>query len=65
MGDRHFRVHKEVENDRTLTRVSPIEGDERLEAIAALISGEHRSASSLSLAAELVEAAETIKPSSV
>ncbi len=65
MGDSHLRVHKEVENSRTLTKVSRIEGTERLEAIAALISGEHRSASSLSLAGELVEAAATIKPPSV
>jgi len=65
MGDSHLRVHKEVENSRTLTKVSRIEGTERLEAIAALTSGEHRSASSLSLAGELVEAAATIKPPSV
>jgi len=65
MGNSHLCVHKVVENSRTLTRVSEIEGTERLEAIAALISGEHRSASSLSLAGELVEAAATIKPPSV
>lgn len=57
MGSTHLEVHKAVENGRTATRVRPLEADGRREAIAALISGEELSESSLALAGELLEAA--------
>ena len=57
MGDLHLSVKKSVQQERTVTEVTPLDDKSRLQAIASLISGEQISASSLTLAAELVEAA--------
>ena len=57
MGDLHLSVKKSVQQERTVTEVTPLDSESRLQAIASLISGEQISASSLTLAAELVEAA--------
>ena len=57
MADLHLSVKKSLQNDRTVTEVTPLDHESRLHAIASLISGEQMSASSLTLAAELVEAA--------
>ncbi|MEI7934438.1 MAG: DNA repair protein RecN [Chlorobiaceae bacterium] len=57
MGDLHLSVKKSVQQERTVTEVTPLDHESRLQAIASLISGEQISASSLTLAAELVEAA--------
>ena len=57
MGDLHLSVKKSVQQERTVTEVTPLDDENRLQAIASLISGEQISASSLTLAAELVEAA--------
>jgi len=57
MADLHLSVKKSVQNDRTVTEVTALDQNSRLHAIASLISGEQMSASSLTLAAELVEAA--------
>jgi len=57
MGDLHLSVKKSVQQERTVTEVTPLDDESRLQAIASLISGEQISASSLTLAAELVEAA--------
>lgn len=57
MADLHLSVKKSVQNDRTVTEVTPLDQNSRLHAIASLISGEQMSASSLTLAAELVNAA--------
>ncbi len=57
MGDLHLSVKKSVQQERTVTEVTPLNNESRLQAIASLISGEQISASSLTLAAELVEAA--------
>ncbi len=60
MGDLHLQVQKFVQNDRTLTQVTPLDHQSRLQAIAQLISGEKISAASLSLAAELVGGAASL-----
>ncbi len=57
MGDLHLNVKKSVQQERTVTEVTPLDHENRLQAIASLISGQQISASSLTLAAELVEAA--------
>ncbi len=60
MADLHLQVQKSIQLDRTVTEVTPLDHDSRLEAIAGLISGKDISPASLSLAAELVAAAESV-----
>jgi len=55
MADLHLGVKKSVQQERTVTEVTPLDHDNRLQAIASLISGQQISASSLTLAAELIE----------
>lgn len=59
MADSHLSVEKTVENERTLTKVRPLDGAEHIEAVANLISGKQRSESSLRAAEELIEHAKT------
>jgi len=54
MADLHLGVKKSLQLDRTVTEVTPLDQESRLQAIASLISGEQISVSSLTLAAELV-----------
>ncbi len=61
MGDLHLCVKKSVKLDRTVTEVAPLDDESRLHAIASLISGQQISASSLTLAGELVKAAKSIE----
>lgn len=57
MADLHLCVQKSVQQERTVTEVTVLDHESRLQAIAALISGKNISPSSLTLAAELVERA--------
>lgn len=57
MADLHLSVQKSVQQERTVTEVTVLDHESRLQAIAALISGKNISPSSLTLAAELVERA--------
>jgi DNA repair protein RecN (Recombination protein N) len=57
MADLHLSVEKSVHDERTVTEVTVLDHESRLQAIAQLISGKNISPSSLSLAAELVERA--------
>ncbi|WP_076791756.1 DNA repair protein RecN [Chlorobium sp. KB01] len=59
MADLHLSVEKSVLGERTVTEVTVLDRESRLQAIAALISGNRISASSLTLAAELVAGAES------
>jgi len=54
MGDVHFRVIKEVRENRTYTSIQPVEGEERVMEIAKLIGGEHMTESTLTSAKELL-----------
>lgn len=56
MGDVHFRVSKEVKENRTYTSICSIEGDERVIEIAKLIGGERITESTLNSAKELLMA---------
>ncbi len=57
MADLHLGVKKSLQQERTVTEVTPLDHESRLQAIASLISGHKISASSLTLAAELIEGA--------
>ncbi len=57
MADLHLGVKKTVQQERTVTEVTPLDHESRLQAIASLISGQQISASSLTLAAELIQGA--------
>ncbi len=60
MADLHLQVQKSVQEERTVTEVTPLDHESRLQAIASLISGHQISASSLTLASELVEGARSV-----
>ncbi|MEI8185681.1 MAG: DNA repair protein RecN [Chlorobiaceae bacterium] len=60
MADLHLQVQKSMHHDRTITEVTTLDHESRLQAIAGLISGQQISASSLNLAAELVAAAASV-----
>ncbi len=58
-GHAHFRVRKELEDDRTRVGVEALEDEERRREIARMLSGDEITATSLSNAQELLEAAGT------
>ena len=60
MAELHLQVQKSLQNDRTVTEVSALDHESRLQAIAGLISGKEISSSSLNHAAELVAAAQSV-----
>ncbi|NTV01722.1 MAG: DNA repair protein RecN [Chlorobiaceae bacterium] len=60
MADLHLSVSKRVEGERTVTGVVPLEGGERIEEVARLISGHTISPASLQLAGELIDAGNSI-----
>ncbi|MGB7511282.1 MAG: DNA repair protein RecN [Pelodictyon phaeoclathratiforme] len=60
MADLHLSVQKSVQQERTVTEVTVLDHESRLQAIAALISGKNISPSSLTLAAELVACGKTV-----
>ena len=59
MADLHLQVQKSIQNDRTVTEVITLDHQSRLQAIAGLISGNQISPTSLNLATELVDRAQT------
>ena len=60
MANLHLQVQKSLQNDRTVTEVITLNHDSRLQAIAGLISGKEISPSSMNLASELVDRAESV-----
>ncbi|NTW69004.1 MAG: DNA repair protein RecN [Chlorobiaceae bacterium] len=60
MADLHLSVEKSMQEERTVTEVTVLSHECRLQAIASLISGNKISPSSLNLAAELVAGAEMV-----
>jgi DNA repair protein RecN (Recombination protein N) len=53
-GDKHFLVYKELKNDAVTTGVRPLTRDERIVAIAKMLSGEKPTAAALENAREMV-----------
>lgn len=54
-GEQHFHVEKQIRSDRTVTRIRPLAGEERLVELAAMLGGV--SESTLQSARELIEMA--------
>ncbi|TVQ66236.1 MAG: DNA repair protein RecN [Balneolaceae bacterium] len=52
---KHYRVAKVEEGERTLTRIEPLNSDEHIREVAALMSGEQITESALASARELIE----------
>ena len=57
MADLHLQVQKSVQGERTVTEVTPLDHENRVKAIARLISGKSISPSSLNHASELIAGA--------
>lgn len=53
-GERHFFVHKDHTDTRTLTAMKTLDGPERVEEIAKMLSGDPPSASAVQTATELL-----------
>jgi DNA repair protein RecN (Recombination protein N) len=53
-GKAHFRIFKQEDSGRTITKMNRLYGNQRIEAIARMIGGETLSESSLSNARELL-----------
>ena len=60
MAELHLQVQKSLQDQRSVTEVTTLDYESRLQAIAGLISGKDISPSSINLAAELVAAAESV-----
>ena len=60
-ADSHHRVHKEVSGDRTFSRLETLEGEARIQELAAMLAGPDYTKASLDSARELVERAERWK----
>ncbi|MCX7636088.1 MAG: hypothetical protein N2Z74_10145, partial [Syntrophales bacterium] len=56
-GDRHYRVYKSVEGERTITRLAIIDGEERIEEIARMLGGTDVTESARAHARSLLAAA--------
>ncbi len=61
MGDHHLLIEKNVQGEKTFTSVEPIEGKERTEELARMISGSMVTEASLANAEELLVQAEQWK----
>jgi DNA repair protein RecN (Recombination protein N) len=55
-ADRHYFIEKRVEKGRTLTRIALLQHEDRVQEIARMISGEHKTDSVLKHAAEMLKA---------
>lgn len=53
-ADHHFRIEKSVEEGRTVTRVVPLDLDERISEVARMLAGEEIGESALANAREMV-----------
>jgi DNA repair protein RecN (Recombination protein N) len=56
-ADRHLTVHKSSQGDRTLTRVTAVSGESRLEEIAEMIGGPQVTAATRTQAQQLLDSA--------
>ena len=53
-SSKHYFVYKEIIENKTYTNVKKVEGEERIEAIARMISGDSISQSAKNTAKELI-----------
>ncbi|MCD6224178.1 MAG: DNA repair protein RecN [Deltaproteobacteria bacterium] len=54
-GDHHFRISKQVKNDRTSTLIEPVQGKDRVNEIARMLGGEKITAATLDHAREMLK----------
>jgi len=54
-GNHHFRIYKEVKDDRTTTVIEPVKGKDRLNEIARMLGGEKITAATLEHAREMLK----------
>ena len=54
MGDRHYFVYKETDEERTFTKVKEVEGKERIKAVAVMLSSDPPTEAALDNAKELL-----------
>jgi len=54
-GAHHFRIVKQVENQRTITRITPLDQPARVQEIARMLGGEKMTQATLNHAREMVE----------
>jgi len=54
-ADTHFRIEKAVDRGRTVTQVTPLDGDDRLREIARMLAGEEIGESALANAREMLQ----------
>ena len=55
-ADHHFRVVKQGDEDRAITRVEPLADDARREEVARMLAGEHITDAARAAAASLIDA---------
>ena len=55
LGKNHFVVYKTVKGEKTITSITKLSSEERVKAIAGMISGHHLTEASISTAKELLE----------
>jgi len=55
-GDHHFRISKQVKDDRTTTVIEPVQGKNRVNEIARMLGGEKITATTLDHAREMLKA---------
>ncbi|MBL0699660.1 MAG: DNA repair protein RecN [Desulfosarcina sp.] len=56
-GNHHFRIYKELKDDRTTTVIEPVKGKDRLNEIARMLGGEKITAATLEHAREMLKQA--------
>lgn len=54
LADSHLLIQKNVENERTYTKIQPLDTDGRVQALASIISGDHVTELSLANAREML-----------
>jgi len=54
-GDHHFNISKQVTNGRTVTRITPLNNDERVQEIARMLGGDQITPTTLDHARELLQ----------
>lgn len=54
IGEQHFFVHKELKNNKTITKIKALDKDERIKEIAKMIGGEKYTDTALKSAKELL-----------
>ena len=53
-GERHFHVYKDDTSERTISRIRPIEGDERVLEVAKMLSGSSPTTAAIENARDLL-----------